>query len=423
MHILLRILPLVLCASAVHAEEDDYLRLSGPTVTGEVTRKGYERWIDIKNPGWSVASPATTHVNDETSPGKALPSALTWSQGLEPSVNDLLKQITQSKAFDKAEIHTLAAGPQDSKPTRMWTATGLLMTEVSLNGFDEVSASGVFRTLKLEVDSIPDDKQAGTFLEYNVATNKASGTGNRGPTIKLGSKNPMSFEGDDVRAFLRLDPKIAGNVDVSGYENWTEIDALSFNVTAENSFTKAGGLSVAKAQPGSLIWSQTLDETIPLTLHRILSAQSLAESVIELVKEGPLGPVTFAQLAFKGAAFTEIAIDDDKVTQKVVFREFAQTLFSFDDRDGRRSRGTTFTWDVTKQTSSLLPVPMLAPNVPGFGSGNLNPGALTTAGSEAQAPPEAAVVPLPAAAWLLLSGLGATAALCRGRNGRRKAAR
>jgi len=403
---------IALFVAPAYAEQQDLLKFTGPNVLGQSTLAQYQNWIDIRDIKWSVTAETSFSPGGAPSVGKPVVSDVRWRQQWEPSVNDLLAQITQGKGFVQTEIHTLDGSILNSPGhvRRRWTMDGLFLTGVDLDGFDDVAVSGTFKSLKLEIDSNPDDQRGYTALNFSVPTAQASVSG-LAPQIALGAGAPLQMAGSDVRAFLRLDPEIAGNVSVKGYENWIELDALSFDVGATTTWSKGGGVSVGKPVPGSLIWSQSFDETVLATLHRLMTGSAVSESVIELVKAGPLGPVTFAQMSFTGALFSEIAVDDDEVRQQVFFRTLSQTIFAVDEA-GIRKGGTTFTWDVETGISVLSTTPKLAPLLKEFGTGMLNPRPQAS-GSDASIPGQATVVPVPPAWGLMLAGVALLARVRR----------
>jgi type VI protein secretion system component Hcp len=140
-----------------------------------------------------------------------------------------------------------------------------------------------------------------------------------------------SAGGDGVTAYLRLGES-AGRSTAIGYENWTDVATLDWDVSALTSWLKGGGASVGKPNPGSLSWSQELDGSFLYALTNIAGGKSVPKLVIEYVRNGDHGPVTFMQDVFSDVYFTSIALNDTTVTNSVVFKSITET-----------------TWDITEQ--------------------------------------------------------------------------
>ncbi len=387
--------PLLSFAIAAQADTLNFLQL--PNVNGEVTYSGYEKWIDVNEFNWKVTADTSFIKGGGSSVAKPIPGDFQWTQGMEPSANALFAKIATGNAFDSATMHVIKPGPTNAKPPKpllSFGATELFMTQVELNSFDSVTASGAFKIMKLEIDPQVKNSPA-TQVEWNIASAVAKGTESIAPSPK---NSTPTLIGSDVAAFLRLDQNIAGMSAAAGYENWIEIDDLGFSVTAEVSFTKGTGAAVGKPQPGSLTWVQAIDNTLPVTLLKILTGQSLTEPVIELVKNVGGTPVTFAQIALKNAYFTEISLANETVSQSVVFEELIQTFFSF-DQNGNRTGGTTISWNIPLNKSSVGAANPVS-SARGFGPGLLLGKAQGSTDSPREAP---APVPLPATWGLFLA--------------------
>lgn len=207
--------------------------------------------------------------------------------------------------------------------------------------------------------------------------------------------------------FLRMSDgpvPIVGESDLKGYENWIEIDAAAWNITAETSWTKGGGASVGRPIPGALMWAQTLDSSTPSMYYYPLTGHAVPLVTLELVKEGRAGPATFMQLAMTDAFFTALALDGNTVSGSIVFKTVTQYVWPL-LKDGTRGEPAAFAWDIP--SGGVSPAGGLAALVEGYGPGNLSP----------------SPVPEPGAWTFLLLGLGAivvtigrrrTHSMCRG---------
>jgi type VI secretion system secreted protein Hcp len=175
------------------------------------------------------------------------------------------------------------------------------------------------------------------------------------------------------QAFMRMTggaPAVNGESQVKGYENWIELDAVAWRVTAESSWTKGGGASVGKPQPGELTWVQAFDASVPAMYAYLLQGDAIPVVTVELVQDGGAGPVTFAQLVMTDAFFTALSFDDSTVHGAVVFKKLTQSVWPIGD-DGARGRRAAVSWDIPAGTGTNSGD--LAPFVAGYGAGNLAP--------------------------------------------------
>lgn len=201
------------------------------------------------------------------------------------------------------------------------------------------------------------------------------------------------------QAFMRMTggkPDVSGESRVKGYENWIELDAVAWAVTAQSSWTKGAGASVGKPQPGHLVWTQAFDASVPAMYPYLLTGVDIPTVTVELVKDGAAGPATFAQLVMTGALFTELSFDDATAQGAIVFKTLTESVWPLEP-DGTRGTRTSVTWDIVAGTSTASGD--LAPFVAGYGPGNLGP----------------APVPEPATWGLLLGGLAVMAGAMRRR--------
>lgn len=201
------------------------------------------------------------------------------------------------------------------------------------------------------------------------------------------------------QAFMRMTggkPDVSGESRVQGYENWIELDAVAWAVTAQSSWTKGGGASVGKPQPGHLLWTQPFDASVPAMYPYLLAGLDVPTVTVELVKDGAAGPATFAQLVMTGALFTELSFADATAHGAIVFKTLTQSVWPLEP-DGTRGTRVSVTWDILAGSSTASGA--LAPFVAGYGPGNLGP----------------APVPEPSTGGLLLGGLALLAGAMRRR--------
>ena len=192
---------------------------------------------------------------------------------------------------------------------------------------------------------------------------------------------------------------IEGESVVKGYENWIDLDAVAWSVTADSSWTKGGGASVGKPNPGPLTWSQTFDSSVPAMYSYLLTGKAVPNAVVEYVKNGDAGPVTYLQLNMEGLFFTNIAFDGNTVSGAGVFKTISMTYWTLNP-DGTRDQTVAVKWDIPSGLVSSTGT--LASVVAGYGPGNLSPAVKPFGVVSSQ---DVALVPEPETYALLVAGL------------------
>jgi len=179
--------------------------------------------------------------------------------------------------------------------------------------------------------------------------------------------------------FMRLSgatPGIFGESTVKGYENWIQLDSVGWGVTADTSWTKGGGASVGKPNPGDLTWSQSFDSSVPSMYSYLLTGKSVPEATVEYVHKGDSGPVTYLQLAMTGFFFTGLAFDGSTVNGSGVFKTITMTYWPLSDA-GTREKPVQLTWDIPAGTASGGGLAGI------YGPGNLSPSPVPEPGTYA----------------------------------------
>ena len=68
------------------------------------------------------------------------------------------------------------------------------------------------------------------------------------------------------------------------YRGWIELTNWEWEVTAETNWTKGGGASVGKPNPGSLNWEHYWDKSSPTILGYICTGSAFSEVKLEMCK-------------------------------------------------------------------------------------------------------------------------------------------
>ena len=108
-----------------------------------------------------------------------------------------------------------------------------------------------------------------------------------------------------------------------GREKWIELQSWDWEVEAETSWTKGGGASVGKPNPGKLNWEHYFDRSSHLILGYICTGTAFDKVVLEMCKGTGARtgePETFFTIQMEEAFITKVsqsATEEGNVVQKV----------------------------------------------------------------------------------------------------------
>ena len=148
------------------------------------------------------------------------------------------------------------------------------------------------------------------------------------------------------------------------FQNWIEVQAWDWEVEAETSWTKGGGASVGKPNPGKMNWEHFFDKSSPVILKYICSGASFETVELRMFKstgapsmtkkDGDKGAGQFFTMLMSGAFITKCsnsATDEGNVLQKVemVFKEVEikyRPQISTGKLAGTLGADLPFKWDI-----------------------------------------------------------------------------
>ena len=142
---------------------------------------------------------------------------------------------------------------------------------------------------------------------------------------------------------------------IYGKEKWIELQSWEWDVEAETSWTKGGGASVGKPNPGKMTWDHNWDKSSSILLGYICTGSAFAEIKLHMCKTtGAAEPKPFFTILMKEAFITKCtqsATEDGNVLQKVemVFKyieiEYSQQG-SDPNKPGMLIPAGKFDWDI-----------------------------------------------------------------------------
>lgn len=401
---------LLLSALASQAYADDQWFLSAKDLKGDSLVDGRKGQVEVSGFHFGVTAESSWTKGGGASVGKPVPSAISWNQGWDSSVSTIYTDIWQGKALSGPATFELARsvydghGKVNSKVGFSSKAEGVFFTDVGMSLSSGYDVSAVAKTVEFSYDPTAwrgsGEKQT---LKWDIPAGKADTLTAYKPPSTTGDH---SAAGDGVKAYLRVGDS-AGRSTAVGYENWTDVEDLSWDVTAMTSWLKGGGASVGKPNPGALSWSQSLDGSLLYELSGMLRGKSVPTLVVEYVRNGEHGPITFMQDVFADVYFTSIDINGTDVSNSVVFSSVTKTMWGTDNDGMRGNVQSSIKWDIPGgkvTTSGNSPV---TTSLGYLGAGNLDgsPYALPMGGS--LPPPVGVPVPVPEPeTWaLMLAGV------------------
>ena len=162
-----------------------------------------------------------------------------------------------------------------------------------------------------------------------------------------------------VNAFLSFFDKASGESTQKGNEKWVEVEGWDWEVEAETSWTKGGGASVGKPNPGKMGWEHTFDATSIVIMGYICTGKAFPKVELQVRRAGGGGrtePAYFT-MAMEGAFITKVSnsgTEDGNVVQKVqmVFKTVKIDYKPQNKKDGTLGAVKTFSWDIPAGTAS-----------------------------------------------------------------------
>ena len=161
-----------------------------------------------------------------------------------------------------------------------------------------------------------------------------------------------------VNAFISFFDKADGESIQKGKEKWIEIQSWDWEVEAESSWTKGGGASVGKANPGKMNFEHYFDTSSTVILGFICTGKAFPKLELQMMKTtGKGSPETYFTMTMEGAFITKVSnsgTEEGNVTQKVelVFKTVKIEYKQQDNKTGSLLATKTFNWDIPAGTAS-----------------------------------------------------------------------
>ena len=151
-----------------------------------------------------------------------------------------------------------------------------------------------------------------------------------------------------------------GESRLQGFEGWIELQGWDWEVEAETSWTKGGGASVGKPNPGKMNWEHYYDRSSPNILKNICSGTMFDSMTLKMFKSTGASSQTgsgntFFTMDMEGVFITKVAnsaTDDGNVLQKVemVFKKVTIKYKPQDNKQGSLGAEVPYSWDIPAGT-------------------------------------------------------------------------
>ena len=148
----------------------------------------------------------------------------------------------------------------------------------------------------------------------------------------------------------------AGESVLDNFTGWIEIQGWDWEVEAETSWTKGGGASVGKPNPGKMNWEHYFDKSSPVILRYICSGAMFDTVELRMFKGTGQSTQTgtsnnFFNMFMEGVFITKVsqsATEEGNVLQKVemVFKQVTITYKPQDDKKGQTAAPIGVFWDI-----------------------------------------------------------------------------
>ena len=160
-----------------------------------------------------------------------------------------------------------------------------------------------------------------------------------------------------VNAFIKFDNGTDGESFQKGMEKWIEIQGWDWEIDAETSWTKGGGASVGKPNPGKMNFEHYFDAASTTIMKFICTGKAFGAVTLKMFKTtGSATPECYFQMDMTGAFITKVAqngTEEGNVTQKVemVFKTVKIEYKQQDNNNGKLMAAKTFKWDIPAGTA------------------------------------------------------------------------
>jgi type VI secretion system Hcp family effector len=161
-----------------------------------------------------------------------------------------------------------------------------------------------------------------------------------------------------ANAFISFFEKAEGESIQKGKEKWVEILGWNWEIDADTSWTKGGGASVGKPNPGSLSFEHHFDTSSIVLMGFICAGKAFPKVELQMLKTtGSAQAETYFTMLMEGVFITSVSstgTDEGRVVQRIemVFKTVKIDYKPQDNRTGKLGAARTYAWDIVSGTAS-----------------------------------------------------------------------
>jgi type VI secretion system Hcp family effector len=161
-----------------------------------------------------------------------------------------------------------------------------------------------------------------------------------------------------INAFISFFDKADGESIQKGKEKWVEVRGWDWEVEADTTWSKGGGASVGKPNPGKMSFEHSFDTSSPVILGYICSGKAFPKVELQMMKTTGKGtPETYFTMAMEGVFITKVSnsgTDEGSVVQRVemVFKSVKIEYKAQDSKTGALTTAKIYNWDIPAGTAS-----------------------------------------------------------------------
>jgi type VI secretion system secreted protein Hcp len=160
-----------------------------------------------------------------------------------------------------------------------------------------------------------------------------------------------------ANAFITFFDKADGESTQKGHEKWVEVQGWDWEIEAESSWTKGGGASIGKPNPGGITWAHAFDSASTVIMGRICTGSSFPKVELHMTQAaGGAMPQTYFTMVMEGVFITKVSVngsEEGRVMQRVemVFKS-VRIEYKPQDKTGKLAAVKVFNWDIPSGTAS-----------------------------------------------------------------------
>jgi type VI secretion system Hcp family effector len=156
-------------------------------------------------------------------------------------------------------------------------------------------------------------------------------------------------------AFLTFFDKADGEATVKGHEKWVEIQGWDWEIEADTSWTRGGGASVGKPNPGAMRWVHRFDTSSATIMGYLCTGKAFPKVQIDVLDaRGKGASQPSITVLMEGVFITRVStsMSEDALVVQTVEMVFKTVRIEYRTGDRPGAPAGTFTWDIPAGTAS-----------------------------------------------------------------------